>query len=220
MSHAARKSKTVNLELTYETAERPPHCAPCGGSAARSYGTIVADPPWAYDEGFANNPKPGQKGWKPLPYPSMTVEAICALPVAALAASDCRLWLWTTNRYLPHSFGVMKAWGFDYKQTVVWHKVGNPSPFGGSIAPNHAEFLLVGVRGKPETKARWKSNVVGLNVNRHSAKPDLFQDLVEAASPGPYVELFCREARLGWDRWGNESASNVALVPQNGPDQR
>ena len=113
---------------TSELAERVAgqSFAPAHGSAARSYGTIVADPPWAYDEGFANNPKPGQKGWKPLPYPSMTVEAICALPVAALAASDCRLWLWTTNRYLPHSFGVMKAWGFDYKQTVVWHKVGNP----------------------------------------------------------------------------------------------
>jgi N6-adenosine-specific RNA methylase IME4 len=177
------------------------------------YKTIVADPPWHYDE-FAQNCTTNRVV-KPLPYQSMTLEEIRNLPVKEIADTDCRLFLWTTNRYLPDAFGVMAAWGFDYKQTIVWHKVGNPSPWGGSVAPNHAEYLLVGVRGKPERKGMMKSNVVGVNVQRHSAKPDVFMDLVETVSPAPYVELFCREARLGWDRWGNESASNVALVPSN-----
>lgn len=150
------------------------------GSGARSYGTIVADPPWHYDDFCQIHSKAGRTV-KPLPYGSMTVKEICALPVKEIAASDSRLFLWTTNKCLPDSFGVMAAWGFDYKQTLIWHKVGNPSPWGGSVAPNHAVFL----------------------------------DLVETVSPGPYVELFCREARLGWDRWGNESASNVGLVLPN-----
>lgn len=201
--------------ITPELHESRPAAFHAGsGSGARSYGTIVADPPWHYDDFCQIHSKAGRTV-KPLPYGSMTVKEICALPVKEIAAPDSRLFLWTTNKYLPDSFGVMAAWGFDYKQTLIWHKVGNPSPWGGSVAPNHAEFLLVGVRGKPERKAMMKSNVVGVNVQRHSAKPDVFLDLVETVSPGPYVELFCREARLGWDRWGNESASNVGLVLPN-----
>ena len=195
--------------------------AASGGSGARSYGTIVADPPWIYgSDAYANNPKPGEVRTKairkPLPYPEMTLAQIRSLPVREMAAPDCRLWLWTTNRYLPAAFGVMDAWGFEYRQTIVWHKTGNPSPFGGSVAPNHAEYILVGVRGNPKTRSRLKSNVVAANVLRHSEKPALFLDMVESVSPAPYVELFCREARLGWDRWGNECESNVELVLPNG----
>ena len=112
--------------------------------------TIVADPPWSYPEGFATQSRTQGK-WdgpvtrKPLPYPAMTLTEIEALPVADVASKDCRLWLWTTNRYLPSAFSVMLAWGFDYRQKLVWHKAdGN---MGGSVAPNSAEFLLVGVRG-------------------------------------------------------------------------
>jgi len=148
--------------------------AASGGSGARSYGTIVADPPWIYgSDAYANNPKPGEVRTKairkPLPYPEMTLAQIRALPVSSMAATDCRLWMWTTNRYLPAAFGVMEAWGFEYRQTIVWHKTGNPSPFGGSVAPNHAEYILVGVRGNPETRSRLKSNVVAANVTGTSA---------------------------------------------------
>ena len=158
-----------------------------------------------------------------LPYESMTVEEICALPVAECGADDCRLFLWTTNRYLPDAFKVLAAWGFEYKQTLTWRKTGNPSPFGGSVAPNHAEYLLVAVRGKPKRLARLKSSVIdapaaapgksrGGTKRRHSAKPELFLDLVEQVSPGPYVELFARRARLGWERWGNDVDSTVDLL--------
>lgn len=44
----------------------------------------------------------------------------------------------------------------------------------------------------------------------HSEKPPLFLDLVEQMSPGPYVELFARAARLGWDSWGNGYEEAVA----------
>lgn len=51
-----------------------------------------------------------------------------------------------------------------------------------------------------------------VNGKRHSAKPEGAMDLIEQASPGPYVELFSRRHRLGWDVWGNESANTVELT--------
>ena len=118
-----------------------------------SYRTIVADPPWHYKDAATMPGSPAKWGHtakrEPLPYETLTIEQIAALPVAAMAERDCALWLWTTNRYLPEAFYVMGEWGFGYRQTIVWHKTGNPSPFGGTVAPNHAEYLLLGARGRP-----------------------------------------------------------------------
>jgi len=176
----------------------------------QKYRTIVADPPWHYDE-FCQIHKKAGRVTKPLPYQSMSLDEIKSLAVRELADKDCRLFLWTTNKYLPSAFEVMAAWGFEYKQTLIWHKVGNPSPWGGSVAPNHVEFLLVGVRGNPARKQMLKSNVIAANVQRHSEKPNVFIDYIEMVSESPYLEMFSRAARLGWDVWGNEVASNVQL---------
>jgi len=176
---------------------------------------IVADPPWPYPEGFTKQSRtPGK--WKDkerryyLPYDSMTIEQILALPVQDLAARDCRLWLWTTNRYLPAAFGVLAGWGFDYRQALVWHKAdGN---MGGSVAPNSAEFLLVGVRGKPARLCKLKSAVWKFpQGKRHSQKPEAFQDMIETVSDGPRLELFARRVRPGWTCWGNEVEANSAI---------
>lgn len=171
------------------------------------YSTIVADPPWRYDEGFPTQSRtPGK--WagptttKALPYSGMDMDAIKALPVSDLAATDCRLFMWTTNRYMPDAFGVLSAWGFTYKQTLVWHKAdGN---MGGSVAPCSAEFLLVGVMGHPPVLAKAAAAVIRApQAKTHSVKPPAFGDLIEQVSPAPYVELFCRAPRLGWDHWGH-----------------
>jgi len=176
------------------------------------YRTIVADPPWHYD-GFAGGVGRGgyfagsaeqvQVKVKPLPYSSLSVEAIAALPVGELADRDSWLALWTTNRYLGAAFNVLAAWGFAYRQTLVWRKTGNPIPFGGTIAPNHCEFLLLAAKGSPGVVARQSSNVIeAQKPNVHSLKPSAALDLIEWSCPGPYVELFARAPRLGWDSWG------------------
>ena len=169
---------------------------------------IVADPPWDYPEGFASQSRTagvweGDVISKPLPYPSMTLAEIEALPVAEVAGPDSRLWLWTTNRYLPASFGVMAAWGFNYRQTLVWHK--SDGNMGGSVAPNSAEFLLVGVRGQPGRKIKLSSAVWKFpQGKRHSKKPEAWQDMIEQVDEGPYLEMFARQPRIGWTVWGNE----------------
>jgi N6-adenosine-specific RNA methylase IME4 len=184
------------------------------------YATIVVDPPWPYPEGFAGghsgsrtNPArpPGPVMLKALPYSAMTLDEIRAMPVSVLAADNCRLFLWTTNRYLPDAFTVLRTWGFRYRQTLVWHKTAVNMP--AAVAPNSAEFLLVAVRGDPPRVAAAPSAVIphaGFGrAGGHSRKPSVFLDLVEHVSAGPYVELFARAPRLGWDHWGYgyESAS-------------
>ena len=176
------------------------------------YRTIVADPPWQYDDGFATRSRTRGKSSGPivryaLPYRSMCLVDILALPVAALADRDCRLFLWTTNRYLPAAPGVMAAWGFAYKQTLTWHKL---DALSGSVAPN-SEFLLVGVKGSPARLDRATSAVFAhAQAKTHSTKPKLFGDLIEQVSPGPYVELFARSPRLGWDSWGLGYETDIA----------
>ena len=166
------------------------------------YVTIVADPPWSYPDGcVATGPGHGVLTARtPLPYSGMEDDAIRSLPVGDLAADDCRLFLWATNRYLPVAFGVLAGWGFAYRQTLVWYKVD--TNLAGSVAPNSAEFLLVGTRGTPTRTGVTASGVIPTAHGLHSVKPAAFGDLIETVSPGPYVELFARAPRLGWDSWG------------------
>ena len=177
------------------------------------YSTIVADPPWHYDD-FATQSRStkwsGPVTTKPLPYGSMTLDEIAALPVESLAGDNCRLFCWTTNRYLPDSLRIIGTWGFTYRQTLVWHK--RDGNMGGSVAPCSAEFLLVATRGKPERIAKMPSAVVTTAApKQHSRKPEVFLDHIEAVSPGPYLELFARRARFGWDYWGDQSLGTADL---------
>ena len=185
------------------------------------YRTIVADPPWHY-EGFARSvggrwaAGTSSMAARDLPYGSMTVWEIAALPVAGWADKHCRLFLWTTSRYLRDAFLICDAWGFKYAQTLVWHKTGNPTPFGGSVAPIHAEFILVAAKGKPPRLESLPSSVLAVDTNpavlEHSQKPEAFLDYFEAISPGPYLEMFSRRARLGWDTWGNEALHGTEVA--------
>jgi N6-adenosine-specific RNA methylase IME4 len=180
-------------------------------SPPQKYRTIVADPPWEYPEGFALGPGHGVLEVRPLPYSSMTLDDIYALPVHDLADTDCRLFLWTTNRYLDDAFTVLRAWRFKYRQTLVWHKLDANLP--ASVAPNSAEFVLVGTRGAPQRLTTIPSSVIATTRSGgHSAKPEVWLDYFEAVSPEPRLEMFSRRARMGWDTWGNESLGHVEIA--------
>lgn len=186
------------------------------------YRTIVADPPWRYDEGFVSYHGGIDRTEKKLPYGSMEVEEIAALPVGEWADKNCNLFLWATNRYLRQAFDVMDAWGFRYRQTLIWHKTGNPSPFGGVAAPvNPVEFLLLGQRGRVKMLDRLSSPVLlaPAVVSGHSQKPDSILDDIERISAEPRLEMFARRARLvGWDYWGDQSLGTAELpsTPNSG----
>ena len=168
--------------------------------------TIVADPPWKYGAWGKATPesRPNCKIYE-MPYQTMSVDAICAMKVGELAADDCDLYLWTTQKYLPDAFRVLAAWGFKYCQTLTWCKAPRGTGQGGLFCPT-TEFFILGRKGKMPKKPRIDSTwwSVKRSHNSHSTKPEFFQDLIETVSDGPRLEMFARRQRDGWTVWGNE----------------
>jgi len=163
------------------------------------YRVIYADPPWAYrDTGLDDY------GHAERHYPAMTVEELCELPVAGLAADDSVLFLWVTAPMAEESFKVVRAWGFSYKAMFVWDKVKHN--FGHYNSVRH-ELLLVYTRGQcvPDSR-RLEDSVVSIErPAKHAEKPAKFAEIIDAMYPlGPRIELFARSRRPGWDAWGNE----------------
>lgn len=185
------------------------------------YSTIVADPPWHYEDRMGRFPDPrspktrvevgARKEKLDFPYPTMTVEEIADLPVSNLAAKDAHLYLWATTRYLRDAYTVAEAWGFPSVSAVlVWCKASKGFA-GGAFVPN-VEFVLFCRRGrlahKEQVRSRWFEWARG----PHSAKPEAFLDMVERVSPGPYLELFARRNRLGWHTWGNQALEHEEIA--------
>jgi N6-adenosine-specific RNA methylase IME4 len=177
------------------------------------YRTIVADPPWAYDRagGLGNGRAAADQ------YPTMTPDAIRDLPVESYADGDAHLYLWVTNLKLDEAgaFDIVRAWGFRYVTMLTWHKLGAPGM--GWYFRGDTEHVLFGIRGSlPIPPAIRESNHFAASRTGHSAKPDRFYELVERVSPGPYLELFARRRRYGWDVWGNEAPEFAASQAEMG----
>ncbi|MGE0810800.1 MAG: MT-A70 family methyltransferase [Immundisolibacter sp.] len=171
------------------------------------YATILADPPWQFQN---RTGKVAPEHRRLLRYPTMEQREILELPVAKLAAARSHLYLWVPNALLAEGLRVMEAWGFTYKSNLVWHKVrkdgGSDGRGVGFYFRNVTELVLFGVRGSMRTlpPGRTQVNLLATRKREHSRKPDEIYDIVEACSPGPYLELFARFPREGWHQWGNE----------------
>lgn len=171
------------------------------------YSTILADPPWQFQN---RTGKMAPEHRRLLRYPTMELNEIIELPVSRLAAAKSHLYLWVPNALLQEGLRVMEAWGFTYKSNLVWYKVrkdGGPDGRGvGFYFRNVTEMILFGVRGSMRTlpPGRTQVNLLSTRKREHSRKPDELYDLIEACSPGPYLEVFARFARPGWHQWGNE----------------
>lgn len=177
--------------------------------AAGRYRTIVADPPWEYDEGTGASYSTRGRRNCDLPYPSMTVDEIAALPVHELADKRSTLFLWTTNRYLEDAFHICREWRFPHIATLVWTKQRGLG--SGGVFYSNIEFVLYCRRPQVAAPARIHSRWFDWGRSEHSRKPEAFLDMVESVSPGPYLEMFARRQRLGWDTWGNEALEHVDL---------
>lgn len=159
---------------------------------------IVADPPWRYDLRSSDRTHRGET-----PYPQMSTEAICDLPIRALAHDDAVLWLWTTNGHLlgGDALRVATAWGFEPKSLLTWVK----DRLGlGNYLRGKTEHCILAIRGNPVLTFESQSTELRGHVREHSRKPESFYELVEATSPGSKVELFSRSPRPGWEAWGAE----------------
>jgi N6-adenosine-specific RNA methylase IME4 len=172
-----------------------------------SYQTILADPPWRFQN---RTGKMAPEHKRLLRYPTLEFEEIYELPVAQLAAATSHLYLWAPNALLAEGLETMRRWGFTYKTNLVWYKIrkdGGPDGRGvGFYFRNVTELVLFGIRGSMRTltPGRRQVNILESQKREHSRKPDEIYDLIEACSPGPYLELFARYPRRGWTQWGNE----------------
>jgi N6-adenosine-specific RNA methylase IME4 len=168
------------------------------------YPVILADPPWQYE-----NP-PTVAASRFVPYPTMTLDDICALPVGDLATDDAILYLWATAPKLMEAGQVLDAWGFDYRTCFVWvkDKIGL-----GFFARNQHEMLLVARRGNipAPSPSALVSSIIEAPRGAHSEKPVQAYEIIEACYPElPKIELFSRKARAGWAAWGNQAEEFVA----------
>jgi N6-adenosine-specific RNA methylase IME4 len=177
----------------------------------RNFVTILADPPWQFRN---RTGKMAPEHRRLSRYGTMTFEQVAALPVPKVAVEKCHLYLWVPNALLPEGLQVMKAWGFAYKTNIVWHKIrkdGGPDGRGvGFYFRNVTELLLFGIRGKDNrtlAAGRRQVNIMKTRKREHSRKPDEQYAIIEACSPGPYLELFARGTRPGWAAWGQQAAA-------------
>lgn len=178
--------------------------------AGRSFATILADPPWR----FKNRTGKIAPEYRRLRrYPTLSLTELCALPIAQIAEPTSHLYLWTPNALLPEGLAVMEAWGYRYKANLVWHKIrkdgGSDGRGVGFYFRNVTELLLFGIKGTAARTlgpGRRQVNLLSAVRLEHSRKPDDFYGLIEACSPGPFVELFARGSRSGWSSWGDQAS--------------
>ena len=185
-----------------------------GFARGRRFATILADPPWRFQN---RTGKMAPEHRRLSRYETMTLDDIRALPVEGVAAETAHLYLWTPNALLPEALSVMEAWGFSYKSNLIWHKVrkdgGSDGRGVGFYFRNVTEIILFGVRGKnarTREAGRRQVNMIETRKREHSRKPDEQFELIEACSPGPYLEMFARGERRGWKVWGNQADADYA----------
>jgi N6-adenosine-specific RNA methylase IME4 len=174
----------------------------------REFRTILADPPWRFTN---RTGKVAPEHRRLNRYGTLSVQEIMEIPVGEAAALTSHLYLWVPNALLPEGLAVMKAWGFQYKSNLIWHKVrkdGGPDGRGvGFYFRNTTEIVLFGIRGRMRTLVPGRSqvNIIRSRKQEHSRKPDDLYEIIERCSPGPWLEVFARGKREGWEAFGDQS---------------
>jgi len=192
---------------------------PLAGLRRQHYGVIYADPPWAFktysDSDRGTVPHRAEEA----PYESMTQQELLALPVNEIAAKDCILHMWVISSHLDQAFELAARWGFAFKSLgMVWVKTQKGDPETPKMGMGHwfrqeAEVCLLFTKGKPTRLGKGVRQTILEPAREHSRKPDAGYERVEALSAGPYVELFSRSSRAGWDAMGNERGKFDRLDP-------
>lgn len=173
------------------------------------FSTILADPPWRFQN---RTGKMAPEHRRLSRYDTMDLEQIKALPVSEYLSEPAHLYLWIPNALMPQGLDVLQAWGFNYKSNIIWHKIrkdgGSDGRGVGFYFRNVTEMVLFGVRGKNArtlAPGRRQVNLIASRKREHSRKPDELYDVIEACSPGKYLELFARGSRRQWTTWGNQA---------------
>ena len=169
------------------------------------YNVIYADPPWTFKT-YSNK---GKDRSPEKHYSVMSFKDICNMPVGNIARDNSVLLMWTIDPLLHKAFEVIKAWGFTYKTVAfTWAKLNKTKPGFftglGYWTRGNPEMCLLATKGKPKRLSKSVPQLVVDRRREHSRKPDVIYTHIENLLEGPYIELFARQQREGWDSWGNE----------------
>lgn len=194
---------------------------PFAGLKAGHYGAILADPPWQFKTLWGTATGPGNRN---ADYLTMDIPDIAKLPVKELAADNCILFMWSIWILMPRVFEVIEGWGFEYKSCAFdWMKANanqvemfrddcNVQMGLGYWTRANSEPCLLATRGKPKRlNADVRQGIIAPR-REHSRKPDCVHERIERLVAGPYLELFARQQRPGWDCWGNETTKFGAVA--------
>jgi len=172
----------------------------------KKYNVIYADPPWTFktfsDKGKDRSPENH--------YNVMSLKDICNLPISKIANDNSVLLMWVVDPLLDKAFEVINAWGFKYKTVgFTWAKTNRKS-MGfftglGYWTRGNPEMCLLATKGKPKRISKSVPQLVVEQRREHSRKPDIMYNHIENLLEGPYIELFARTQRSGWDSWGNQT---------------
>ncbi|MGA8783677.1 MAG: MT-A70 family methyltransferase [Terracidiphilus sp.] len=180
----------------------------------RRFGTILCDPPWQFQN---RTGKIAPEHKRLSRYGTLRLQDIIGIPVCRIATQRSHLYLWCPNALLAEGLEVMKAWGFEYKSNIVWHKIrkdgGSDGRGVGFYFRNVTELILFGIRGKDARTlkpGRTQVNYLCSRKREHSRKPDEQYQIIESCSWGPFIELFARGEREGWTTWGNQADDSYA----------
>lgn len=178
------------------------------------FGAILADPPWGFRTFAGEDSVPTLAAD---PYPTMTLDEMKAISVAAAAAPNCLMVMWVISSHIPQAIELAEAWDFTYRSLgPVWFKDRFPDQiemFGdGPICDigmgywfrQQTEIALVFGRGSPTRLNADVRQVFSTPRRQHSRKPDGVHERIERLVAGPYLEMFARQTRRGWTAWGNE----------------
>ena len=194
----------------------------------KKYKAILADPPWPYKSprAIVGNAGRGSQDGRAKDiiqtdvlshYSVMSLDQIKGLPIEKLAADYAHHYLWTTNSFMVQAHEVCRAWGFIPKTILTWVKTHKADATRASMKTGYwyrsaSEHIIFGVRGKLRLSGPARPTAYFHNRLPHSVKPDYFYELIEEQNPGPYLELFARRLRNGWDSWGNEIDSTLNIL--------
>ena len=165
------------------------------------YDVIAIDPPWPYEGESKSVTSYDAIGRRVAnPYPEMSIEQIKKIELPL--TDNAVVFLWTTHKFLPDAFDILKEWGMEYKATLVWdkQKIGM-----GAWLRMQCEFCVIGIKGKPYWDNTTYRDVLSEARREHSRKPDGFFDMVDAITMGRKLEYFSREKRNGWEVFGNDT---------------
>lgn len=174
---------------------------------AGQYACVLADPPWSFKTWSGKTGTPHRTAIDH--YATTATNRLADIPVGSVAAPNCALFMWVVDSHVDQAIELARAWGFGFKTVAfVWCKTtskGNPRIGMGYWTRKGAEICLMFTRGKPSRNDKGVRQVIIAPRREHSRKPDEQYERIERLVAGPYLELFARQSRAGWDSWGNET---------------